>query len=181
MNLSLYQKLTVVLSVLFVFIGSVFYFWGAHLEEKTRFESQQRLHLSLAPSLVRDNPVLQQGVYDYDGLNNLFHTLMILGPAFEFYLLDKQGNILTYSADNALVKRKKVSLEPIDNLIQYRHPLPVYGDDPKHPSRQKIFSATPIFSGSTLMGYLYIIVAGERYVDTYEQAKRALGLRSLSP
>ena len=171
-NLSLYQKLAIVLTCLFLFIASVFYFWGQHLEQKTRFESQQRLHLSLAPSLVRDNPLLQKGVYDYDALKNLFHTLMILGPAFEFYLLDKDGYILNFSDDKSLVKRDKVNLKPIDNLIQYRHPLPVYGDDPKHPTRQKIFSATPIFNGSTLMGYLYVIVAGERYVDTFDQVKK---------
>lgn len=171
-NVSLYQKLAITLTVLFIFIAGVFFYWGKHLEEKTRFESQQRLHLSLAPSLVRDNPLLQQGVYDYKALKNLFHTLMVLGPAFEFYLLDQNGKILTYSADSSLVERDHISLKPIENLIQYRHPLPVYGDDPKHQTRQKIFSATPIFNGSTLMGYLYVIVAGERYVDTYAQVQK---------
>lgn len=173
MNLSLYQKLALILTLLFLFIAGVFYYGGKHLEQKTRFESQQRLHLSLAPSLVRDNPELQQGLYDYSALKNLFHTLMVLGPSFEFYLLDPEGNILTYSADRSLVKRDKISLQPIKNLIQYRHPLPVYGDDPKYLEQQNIFSATPIFNGPNLVGYLYVIVAGSRFVDTFDEVHQS--------
>ncbi|OUS32735.1 two-component sensor histidine kinase [Thalassotalea sp. 42_200_T64] len=167
MKLSLYQRLSLSISLVFIAIASVFYFWSEQVAEQLRYQSQQRLHLSLAASLARDNPLLQQGVYEHGALENLFHTLMVLGPAFEFYFLDPSGSILTYSADKSLVKRDKVDLAPIFSLIKEHAPLPVFGDDPRHLSRKKIFSAAPIFNGAELRGYLYIIVAGEQYDEVF--------------
>ena len=167
MKLSLYQRLSLSLFGVFIAIVCVFYFWSQEVEKNTRYESEQQLHLSLAANLARDNPLLQQGVYDYAALKNLFHTLMILGPAFEFYFLDPQGNLLTHSIDSSLIKRKKVNLIPLIQLTRNQVNLPVYGDDPKHLSRKKVFSASPVFNGTQLQGYLYVIVAGEQYESAY--------------
>jgi signal transduction histidine kinase len=92
---------------------------------------------------------------------------MILGPAFEFYFVDPKGNILTYSADKSLVKRDKIDLVPLIQLTSNQAPLPIYGDDPRHLTRKKIFSTAPVFNKSTLQGYLYVIVAGEKYDKAY--------------
>ena len=172
-RLSLYQRLSFTLFIVFIAITLVFILWWQQVEQQTRQESEQRLHLSLAANLARDNPLLQQGIYDHEALENLFHTLMVLGPAFEFYFVDPDGKILTYSAESSLVKRQKISLEPIHLLIQNKALLPIYGDDPKHLSRQKVFSAAPVFNGTSLQGYLYVIVAGERYQHAFENVQQA--------
>ena len=169
MKLSLYHRLSLSLLVVFIAIISVFYIWAQQLEQKTRYESEQHLHLSLAANLARDNPLLQQGVYDHEALKNLFHTLMIMGPAFEFYFVDTNGNIMTHSIAPSLIKRNKIDLFPLKQLTQNQAPLPIYGDDPQHDSRKKIFSAAPVFNGSTLQGYLYVIVAGERYESAFNR------------
>ena len=163
MKLSLYHRLSLSLLVVFVVIISVFYLWVQQLEQKTRYESEQHLHLSLAANLARDNPLLQQGGYDHQALKNLFHTLMIMGPAFEFYFVDPEGHIMTHSIAPSLIKRTKIDLLPLIQLTQNQASLPIYGDDPQHLSRKKIFSAAPVFNGNVLQGYLYVIVAGERY------------------
>ena len=146
----------------------MFYLWSEQVSEQSRYISQQRLHLSLAANLARDNPLLQQGVYDQHALENLFHTLMVLGPAFEFYFLDIDGNILTYSADESLIKRNQVNIEPLLTLIKNQATLPVFGDDPRHKSKQKIFSAAPVFNNGVLQGYLYVIVAGAIYDNVFD-------------
>ncbi|XPF95613.1 sensor histidine kinase [Colwellia sp. RE-S-Sl-9] len=169
MKLSLYQRLSLSLFGVFIAIAFVFYFWSQQVEQNTRYESEQQLHLSLAANLARDNPLLQQGVYDHDALENLFHTLMILGPGFEFYFVDPQGNLLTHSIDDSLIKRKKVDLVPLIQLTRNKAPLPIYGDDPRHLTRKKVFSAAPVFNGTQLQGYLYVIVAGERYDSAYNE------------
>lgn len=171
MKLSLYHRLSLSLLVVFIAIIAVFYFWAQQLEQKTRYESEQHLHLSLAANLARDNPLLQQGVYDHQALKNLFHTLMVLGPAFEFYFVDPEGEIITHSIAPSLIKRTKINLHPLIQLTQNQAPLPIYGDDPQHPSRKKIFSAAPVFNGSHLQGYLYVIVAGERYESAFNRLK----------
>lgn len=167
MKLSLYQGLSLSLSLVFIAIATFFYLWSGQVSEQLRYQSQQRLHLSLAANLARDNPLLQQGVYDQSALENLFHTLMVLGPAFEFYFLDINGDILTYSADQSLIKREQVNLQPLLALIKNQAPLPIFGDDPRHLSRSKIFSAAPVFNGDQLQGYLYVIVAGEQYDNVF--------------
>jgi len=161
--MSLYQRLSISLFIVFVAMLTIIHLWTKELAQRTRYESQQHLHLSLAANLARDNPLLQQGVYDHDALKNLFHTLMVLGPAFEFYFLDPNGNILTHSLPQSYIKRKTIDLLPLIQLTQNRAPLPIYGDDPKHLERKKVFSAAPVFNGAQLQGYLYVIVAGERY------------------
>jgi signal transduction histidine kinase len=157
--------------MVFIAISSVFYLWANELEKKTRYESEQHLHLSLAASLARDNPLLQKGAYDHQALKNLFHTLMVLGPAFEFYFVDPNGLILTHSITPSLILRDKVDTTPIKQLTQNQKSLPIYGDDPQHVDRKKIFSAAPVFDGSELRGYLYVIVAGERYESAFNRLK----------
>tara|TARA_B110000495_G_C23041706_1_gene625320 strand:+ start:2332 stop:3813 length:1482 start_codon:yes stop_codon:yes gene_type:complete len=170
---SLYHRLSLSLFVVFVVIISVFFIWAEHLEQTTRYESEQHLHLSLAANLARDNPLLQEGAYDHQALKNLFHTLMVLGPAFEFYFVDANGVILTHSISPTLIKRDRIDLTPLIQLTQNKVSLPIYGDDPQHLDRKKIFSAAPVFNGSKLSGYLYVIVAGERYESAYNRLESA--------
>lgn len=171
MRFSLYQRLAILLLLLFVAIGGVFFWWSTHLEQLSRSEAEQRLHISLAEHLANDNPLLKQGVYDYQALKNLFHTLMILGPSFEFYFVDPKGKILTYSAEPGKVKREYIDLSPLASLIEQKQALPIYGDDPRDVNKQKIFSATKIFNNDQLQGYLYIIIGGEIYDSIFSRSR----------
>lgn len=121
MKISLYQRLALALAVLFIAVGGVFFWWSHNLEQLSRNEAEQRLHISLAKHLAADNPLLKQGVYDHQALKNLFHTLMLLGPSFEFYFVDSKGKILTYSAEPGKVKRDSIDLLPLFKLIRSRH------------------------------------------------------------
>ena len=99
MKISLYQKLALSVCVSFMVLASLLFYWSNSLAEHSKFQAEQKLHIQLAEHLAHDNPLLQDGVYDKAALENLFHTLMLLGPAFEFYFLDPAGNIITYSAE----------------------------------------------------------------------------------
>lgn len=163
MNLSLYQKLAVSLVVIFCFICALVYSWSKQLELTSKHHGEQNLHLALAEHLVQDNPLIKEGVYDYAALENLFHTLMLLGPAFEFYFVDENGKILTYSAEPGKVKRTHINLPPLKKLINNPAAAPIYGDDPRNKAQQKIFSVAPVFNNDKLQGYLYVIIGGEAY------------------
>ncbi|MBU2883607.1 HAMP domain-containing histidine kinase [Psychrosphaera sp. B3R10] len=196
--MSLYKRLVLSLSLVFAAIIYLVVWWSGELKENTQLESEQRLHLGLAEHLVTDNPLLAQGVYDYDALKGLFHTLMMLGPSFEFYYVDTQGKIITYSADPGKVKRTHIDTTPIKSVISNRintatlppqnaasdtsvdtsvdnnliTSLPILGDDPRQVDHQKIFSAAPVLRDGELQGYLYIIIRGENY-DSIMQAVKA--------
>lgn len=163
MKLSLYQKLAISLVVIFCFICALVYGWSKQLELTSKHHGEQNLHLALAEHLVQDNPLIKEGVYDYKALENLFHTLMLLGPAFEFYFVDETGKILTYSAKPGKVKRNYIDLAPLKKLINDPKAAPIYGDNPRNKDQKKIFSVAPVFNHDKLQGYLYVIIGGEAY------------------
>lgn len=171
MKISLYQRLAFTLCVAFMVMASLLVWWSNSLVQQSKYQAEQKLHLQLAEHLAHDNPLLQDGVYDKPALENLFHTLMLLGPAFEFYLLDARGNILTYSADANKIKRKSVSLKPLKQLIANPKKMPIFGDDPRDTHNKKIFSASPVYQGKLLQGYLYIIIGGEIYDSIFSQVQ----------
>ena len=163
MKISLYQQIAVALLLLFIMTVCAFSWWSTHTELTTRHEAEQRLHLQLADHLGHDNPRLKEGIYDHLALKNLFHSLMILGPSFEFYFVSPSGYIISYSAEEEKIKREMINIAPLIDFINRKKALPIYGDDPRHIEGQKIFSAAPIYNGDNLQGYLYVIIGGEIY------------------
>lgn len=90
--------------------------------------------------------------------------LMVLNPDIEIYVLDSEGAIVAYSSAPGRVQRQNVNLEPMQRFLGAVGPLPIRGDDPRHPERQKVFSAARIPVGAdSLRGYIYIILGGEKH------------------
>jgi len=167
MKNSLYTKLSLTLASIFILTASLFLWWTQSVSQVSRAQAEQALHLGLAEHLANDNPLLKQGVYDYKALENLFHTLMVLGPAFEFYFVDPSGKLLTFSAKPGQVKRQFIDLAPLVTLIEDQSNLPIYGDDPRNFDHKKIFSVAPVYNGDTLQGYLYVIIGSSIYIALY--------------
>ncbi len=86
--MNLYHKLVISLLTSFVLLVSGFAYILQSLESASRDKAEQELHRELAEHLVNDNPLLSTGNHDKKALENLFHSMMILGPNFEFYVLD---------------------------------------------------------------------------------------------
>ena len=124
-------------------------------------EVAQKMHQDLAQHVVHDYPLVSKGQVDNEKVKQLFHDLMVLGPGYEFYLLDTQGNVLAYSADPGKVKLNHVNMLPIKNFLKHQVDFPLYGDDPRSQSQHKVFSASEIHKDGVLQGYMYVIVAGE--------------------
>ena len=181
MKISLYQRLAITLSFAFILMAYLLFWWSTELSQHSQHQAEQKLHLQLADHLAHDNPLLQDGVYDKKALANLFHTLMLLGPSFEFYFLDPEGKILSYSADPSKIKRKDIDIRPLLDLIEHPESLPVYGDDPRSRHQQKIFSVVAVYTnekdsddqpgGKSLQGYLYVIIGGEIYDSIFQATK----------
>ena len=173
-RLCFYQRLAVSLVAVFFCVITLFVVASSHLQESVTHEGEQRLHLKLASHLVQDNPLLKTGVYDYDALKNLFHTLMVIGPSFEFYFADPKGEILAYSADVGEIVIQQIDLLPVKALLEDSSSLPLYGTDPKSTTKHKIFSVSPVFNEDELQGYLYVIIGGAQYdsiVDSLAENK----------
>lgn len=168
MKLSIYQKLSASLLITFVFIVIAFLYTSQRIDTTSKDNAEQRLHFQLAEHLVHDNPLLASGKFDEVALENLFHSMMILGQNFEFYILDAEGKILSYSAKPGEVLRRHVDISPIKYFLESTKSLPIYAEDPRGRG-SKIFSASPIYQDKQLKGYLFVIVRSKIYDGIFEQ------------
>jgi len=165
--------LSLALIASFTLVGMLLVLLVFRLTSDYQDEIEQKLHLELAAHIVQDNALMKNGELDHQVLKHTFHNMMILGPSFEFYVLDPTGKILTYSADPGKVKRESVSLLPILEFLNSREEVPIIGEDPRSLSGQKIFSVAQIRQDSELTGYLYIIIGGEIYDSIAERLQQS--------
>lgn len=138
-------------------LGSLFNYQQQYIEQRT----QQTLHRELAAHMRDDNPLMHGTDYNPDALKSIFHTLMLLGPDFEIYFLDQQGNIRSHAAPDGKVQADTVNLAPIQQFLN-QQAFPILGDDPRNPGGQKVFSVAPITQFDSIIGYLYVVIGSEQ-------------------
>lgn len=159
---TLYAKMSLALFVLFVLVGSAFFIASLYSAYMYQQEVAQRLNRDLAMYIVDEHVQIHDGKIDQSNLKDLFHTVMIINPSLELYLLGKEGEVIAYSSEPGKVVRKQVSLEPVEKLLEGGHNMPVLGDDPKHLDGQKAFSVAPIESNGVRQGYIYAVLGSDR-------------------
>jgi signal transduction histidine kinase len=156
---------------------------SVHTAELYFQETNQKLDSEIAPHIAAENQCFINGKANDAALKNVFHSIMIINPSLEVYLLDKQGKILTYFAPNKVVKLKYVSLEPIQKFISSKDKPFVLGPDPRNADRQKAFSAAKVYEDSVFRGYIYVILGGEEYDNAtqlvFGSYILSLGLKSM--
>ena len=160
---SLYSKLAVVLLGLFVVVGVLAVALTVFSAGRYQQEVNQKLNRALADHIVAEKTLIRDKLVNQGALEEVFHMMMVINPAIEFYLLDPEGAVLAYSADPGKVKRTYVDLEPVRRWLAGGVPLPLLGSDPRDPQGQKVFSAARIGTPEKIDGYLYIILGGQDY------------------
>ncbi len=140
-----------------ILIGSFITLQQTHTKQRT----QQMLHRDLAAHMRDDNPLMEGTNYNPKALKSIFHTLMLLGPDFEIYFLDQQGNIRSHAAPEGKIIQAKVALKPIEQFLT-QQAFPILGDDPRTPSQKKVFSVAPITEFGSVVGYLYVVIGSEQ-------------------
>jgi signal transduction histidine kinase len=174
----LYRKLSAALFGLFLVVGGVTLLVTLVTSYLYQREVQQRIHQDLAANVVKEKLLIVDGEIAQEALENVFHSMMVINPTIELYLLDSSGGILAYKAPPGKVKLAHVALDPIREYIAGDGRLPIVGDDPRHPDRRNIFSAAPILRDGQLEGYLYIVLASEQFVSVAEMLRGSYILRA---
>lgn len=176
---TLYTRLALGLFLLLLAVGLLYTFISLYSLRAYNASVNQELHRDLAKNLVADRNLVSEGQLDRSAVEALFALYMTINPSIEIYLLDLDGTILSYSADPEKIKRKQVSLTPIQRLLDDMRRYPVLGDDPRSHDRQKVFSVTPVPTTDAPEGYLYVVLRGEEY-DAAETMARGGQLVELS-
>ncbi|MEO1518049.1 MAG: HAMP domain-containing sensor histidine kinase [Bacteroidota bacterium] len=157
----LYWKISAILLSLLVVVGAAYVIIGGYFQNQYFQEINQRLNGGIAESTVNEVKPLINGKVDTSAIQDIMHSMMVINPSVEVYLLDTDGQIITYVAPYKKVKLEKVDLKPVRTFIESEEKPFIAGDDPRHPGNYKVFSAAPILDGETLTGYIYIILASE--------------------
>jgi len=171
------------IGVLFVFAAITLYI-SVNAANHYALEVNQNMNHDLAAHVaVMMEPFIFEGQINEAGLEDLVHSLMVINPSIEVYLLDTQGVILSYVAPEKVVKLEEVSLDPIHEFISKSRKKIIYGDDPRNPGELKIFSASELVQDNRLTGYIYIVLASQEYTSAANLVKGSfimgLSIRSI--
>ncbi len=178
---SLYWKLSAVFLLALSLVGAA-YVWLTFFSTEMYFlETSQRLNASVAQHIVEDIQPFIDGKPNIAEMNKIFHSVMVVNPSAEVYLLDSTGKILTFEAPKEKVKLTEVSLAPIREFLAAGEKKLVLGDNPRDILKPKIFSAAPVTMNGMTYGYIYVILGGEQFDSIAERLRGSnilsLGLR----
>ncbi len=154
------------LSVLIIYAGITIYI-SVSSAGKYSTEVNQKLNRELASNMLGViSPMVETDSINQQALSDIMHSMMVINPSVEVYILSPKGKILSYVAPYKVVKLEEVNLKPIINFIEGEGNDIIYGDDPRNPEEEKIFSAAEIKHDNDLVGYLYIVLASQAYAST---------------
>lgn len=159
---SLYSRIALTFALLILLFGGLCggldYIAAKHHQQ----EIVQRLSADLAKHTAEHWPLAKANELDITAVGELFHMLMVVNPSIEVYLLDTNGVIKAHKAPPGRLQTQQVNLAPIQTFLD-KKPLPIVGDNPRNPELPGIFSVTDLRQDGKLVGYLYIILAGDDY------------------
>ncbi|MGH8239022.1 MAG: hypothetical protein ACREXP_18660, partial [Steroidobacteraceae bacterium] len=174
---SLYGRFALAFTLLFVLLAVAAV---VAIDSSTRLyhqEATQRLHRDLASWIVAHYGFDVAGGLRPAAIKQVFADAMHANPTIEIYLLDTQGRIKAFSAPAQSVRVQRVDMRPLRAYFDRPHRLPVFGDDPRNPGEQHIFSVAPIGPPDAMSGYLYIVIGGEQYRGVVERFRASHILR----
>jgi signal transduction histidine kinase len=158
-----YIKISVTFFAMLLLLGLGYIIITTFVAQQYIQESNQKLYGTIADTATVQLKKLidENGKIDEPKVQDLMHSLMVINPNLEVYLLDKEGNIQTHVAPYKRVKLKKVQLEPVIAFIKSGKKIFIKGEDPRCIGVETVFSAAEIKDGDQLTGYLYIVLMSE--------------------
>lgn len=176
----LFLKLSGLVLALLLVVGTAYVTISRYLNEDYVAEVNQQLYGGIADHTVQEVKPLVNGEVDTVTIQQIMESMMMINPSVEVYVLQPEGEIITYVAPYKKVKMDRVDLGPIKEFIaadKENRPF-LKGDDPRNPEKANIFSAAEIRDeGGDLEGYVYIILSGEKQASVVGSLESSYILR----
>ena len=169
---SLYFKISIVFLLVLLIFTSITIYIAVRAADNYALEVNQQLNRKLASNTVDViKPFVDKGEINEAAIEDIVHSMMVINPSVEVYLLDPAGKILSYVAPKKVVKLEQVSLDPILAFLRDTSGSVILGDDPRNPGDTKIFSADKVYQKGELIGYIYIVLASQEYISATHLVK----------
>ena len=108
MNNKLFWRLSLVFLFIIIGIGSLYIYLTAHTSRTYFDEANQKLNRNIASHTLQEVTPLVDGNVDTNAIQDIMHSMMVINPSVEVYLLDMDGKIVTYVAPYKKVKLEKL-------------------------------------------------------------------------
>ncbi len=162
----LYWQVSAIFILILIVFAAITTFISVRSARSYSVEVTQKLNWELAHNMVDViKPEFHNGKVNKDAIADIMHSMMVINPSVEVYLLDPEGKILSYVAPEKVVKLDKVSLSPILEFLKDKDHNLIFGDDPRNPGKIKIFSAAEVIENNSLTGYIFIVLASQEYIS----------------
>lgn len=162
----LYLQISAIFLLVLMLFATITLLISVNASRDYSIEVNQELNRELAANTVNViTSFFENGEINEKAIQDIIHSMMVINPSVEVYILDAEGNILTFVAPDSVVRMDRVNLDPIIQFIHNPQKGIILGDDPRNPGESKIFSAARIFEKEELAGYIYIVLASQEYIS----------------
>lgn len=162
----MHVKFAVLLALLLVAMGGVFYWVESTGSALYHQELTQRLNAPVAMYIADAAPLIVDGDVDRAALATLAERAMVINPSAEIYLLNNAGRVLGASLSGEPSLRDSIDMQPVRALLSGDSRLPVLGEDPRVGHDRKVFSVSPVMDNGVEAGFVYVILGGAQYAET---------------
>lgn len=166
---SFYFKLAVIFSIILVIFGMMVAYVSIRASSQVAQEALQKTNKDLASTLAKDFEPLLKYEFDQEKIESKLAELKGSNPQFDFYLMDSNGaikSVIPASRDNVVPSKPVIDTRPLDAFIAGAS-IPILASDPLSPDKRKPFSVANI----SIMGsdgcYLYVVLEGEEFSETF--------------
>src|SRR5579862_7392734 len=160
---NLFWRLSAVFFVLLTIVGLTYVYITAHYSGKYFEQVNQRLNRYTAADIAAHSEPLINGQVNKIEMEKMFDRVMNINPSLEIYLLGNDGKILSFYAPEKKILLKKIDLSPVKQFLIDSGNALITGDDPRHPESKKVFSAATVINNGSQQGYIYVVLAGDKY------------------
>lgn len=160
---SLYWRISTSFLIILLLLGLAYILITAIAADRYFKETTQRLNSHVAESMLLEVTPFIDGKVNEEALGKIMHSMMAVNPSLEVYLLNPEGEILSFVVLDKKVKLNRINLEPVQKFISNKGDSYILGDDPRNPGKETIFSATEVIEDGKKMGYVYMVLASEKY------------------
>lgn len=161
-NNRLFWKITGVFTALLLLLGISYAGIAFWMSRRNINAINEQLNDGIAAHLANTTRPMKGGKPDTAVTHDIIHSIMVINPSVEVYLLDTTGRIVDFVVPDASVRTGNVGLGPIEQYLRNGAKKYVTGDNPRNPLQKTVFSAAPIYENHRLSGYVYAVLSSEK-------------------